>query len=270
MVKIVFFDLDGTLLTREKHVLAESKEAIKKARENGIEVVICSGRQKGAVRAYQEEAGAGRYVITTNGAEIYDTRNEEQLFNCSLEREFARKFYSYILENNLFFRIDTKYARYFNQEKNRVTADEILFNENPDEFFESTDILQISIGSTDSNKIDKAVEFLKMFPYIKIENRYITEITVDKLDIINVINKNASKGNAALGLCKFLKINPQEAVAFGDDYNDISMLKAVGHPVAMGNAFEDLKQIACEVTKTNDEPGISEVLNRLIEENREL
>lgn len=270
MTKIVFFDLDGTLLNKEKHVLAENKEAIKNALENNIEVVICSGRQKGAVRMYQEEAGSGRYVITTNGAEIYDTKEEEQLFNCSLEKSFARMFYDYMLENDLFFRIDTKYARYFNQERNRVTKDEILFDENPDKFFEETDILQISIGSMESDKIDKAVEFLKSFPDIKIENRYITEITADKLDVINIINKNASKGNAALGLCKYLKIDPKEAVAFGDDYNDVSMLKAVGHPVAMGNAFEDIKQIACEVTKTNDEPGISEVLNRLIEENKEL
>lgn len=270
MTKIIFFDLDGTLLTKEKHVLEENKKAIKKALDNGIEVVICSGRQKGAVRTYQEEAGAGRYVITTNGAEIYDTKEEEQLFSCSLEKSFSRMFYDYIVDNDLFFRIDTKYARYFNQERNRVTDDEVLFEENPNEFFAENDILQISIGSMDSSKIDNAVEFSKSFSDIKIETRYITEITKDRLDVINIINKNASKGNAATGLCKFLKIDPKEAVAFGDDYNDVSMLKAVGHPVAMGNAFDDIKQIATEVIKTNDEPGISEILNRLIEENKEL
>lgn len=268
MKKIVFFDLDGTLLTREKKVLEENKEAIKKARENGIEIVICSGRQQGAVRHYQEEAGAGRYVITTNGAEIYDTETEEELFYCSLDKEFCKNFYNYMLENDLFFRIDTKYARYFNDEKNRV-LDEILFEEEPNKFFDENNILQISIGSVDSKKTDEVVEYLKQFPDLRIENRYITRLTADALDMINIINKNASKGNAAIGLCKYLKIDPEEAACFGDDYNDSSMLKAVGYPVAMGNAYDEIKNLAKEITKNNNEPGISEVLNRFIEENKE-
>lgn len=268
MTKIIFLDLDGTLLTEEKYVLEESKKSIKKAIENGIEVVICSGRQKEAIIKYQKEAGTGRFVITTNGAEIYDTGSEEQLYNCSIEKKYLRMIFKYILENDLFFRIDTKYARYFNQERNRITEDEILFDEDLEKFIEENDILQISIGSKDSKDIDNVVKFLNKFSDIKIENRYITEITADRLDVINIINKNASKGNAVLGLCKYLKINPEEAVAFGDDYNDLSMLRAVGHSVAMGNAFEDIKYIASEVTKTNNEPGISEVLYRLIEENK--
>ena len=268
MTKIIFFDLDGTLLNEEKQILNENKEAIKKARENGIEVVICSGRQQSQVRFYKEEAGAGRYVITTNGAEIYDTEADEQLFNCSLEKDFCKEFYNYIMEKGLFFRLDTKYARYFNQEKNRI-MNEILFNEEPNRFFKENDILQISVGSIDSKKIDDTIQYLKKFSDIKIENRYIAKLTAGPLDIINIINKNASKGNAIRGLCKYLKINLEDAVCFGDDSNDISMFQIVGHPVAMGNAFDELKLIAKEVTKKNDEPGIAEVLNRLIEENKE-
>lgn len=269
MKKIAFFDLDGTLLNKEKKVFLENKEAIKRARENGIEIVICTGRQQGAARLYQKEAGAGRYVITTNGAEIYDTLEEEQLYHCSLETEFCKTFYKYILENDLFFRIDTKHARYFNQERNRV-LDEILFNEEPDKFFEENNILQISVGSIDSKKIDEAIRYLSNNPNVKIENRYIARLTADKLNMINIINRNASKGNAIRGLCKYLKIDIEDAVAFGDDYNDISMLEAVGHPIAMGNAYEEIKQLAEEVIQPNDEPGIAEILNRFVEENKEM
>ena len=268
MKKIVFFDLDGTLLNEEKSILKENKESIKKACENGIEVVICSGRQQSQVRYYQKEAGAGKYIITTNGAEIYDTELEEQLFNCSLEKEFCKEFYKYIVENKLFFRIDTKYARYINQEKNRL-MDELLFNEEHNKFFEENIVLQFSVGSISSAKIDEVIEYLKKFPYIKVENRYNAKLTADPLDIINVINKNASKGNAIRGLCKYLKINVEDAIAFGDDNNDISMFEAVGYPIAMGNASNKLKSMAKEVILGNDVPSIAEVLNRLTEQNKE-
>lgn len=268
MKKIVFFDLDRTLLNSELEVLEENKKAIKRALENDIEVVVCSGRQQLQARYYQEKAGAGRYVIDANGAEIYDTLEEEQLFKCPLEENFCKELYNYIIKNGLFFRIDTKYARYFNEEHNRI-LNEVLFDEEPDKFFNENDILQISVGSVDSEKIDKAIEYLKNFPDVKVECRYIARITADRLDIINILNKNASKGNAISGLCKYLKIDPKDAVCFGDDYNDISMFEAVGHPVAMGNACDELKNMAKEVTSDNNKPGIAEVLNRIIEENKE-
>lgn len=270
MKKIIFFDLDGTLLTKEKRVLLESKEAIKRARENGMEVVICSGRTPSAAKFYQQEAGAGRYVITTNGTAIFDTLEEELLYSCPLEKEFCKSFYDYVIKNDLFFRIDNKYGRYFNQERNRV-FDEILFDEEPEKFFEENMILQFSVGSKNSQDIDDTIQvFLKNFPDVKVENRFIASGTADKLEIINVINKNASKGNAVMGLCKYLKISTDDAVAFGDDNNDISMLKVVGHPIAMGNARDEIKYLAKEVASTNNEPGISKILDRFIEENKEL
>ena len=268
MKKIVFFDLDRTLLNKELEIFEENKEAIKNARESGIEIVICSGRQQSQVRYYQEKAGAGRYIITTNGSEIYDTQEEEQLFKLPLEIEYCKEIYNYIIENGLFFRIDTKYARYFNEEHNRI-MNEILFDEEPEKFFNENDVLQFSVGSTDSKKIDELSEWLKKFEYAKIENRYITRITADKLDVINIVNKSVSKGNAIRGLCKYLKIDLEDAVAFGDDMNDISMFEAVGYPVAMGNANDELKAMASEITLENDQPGIADVLNRFIKENEE-
>ena len=266
MKKIVFFDLDGTLLNEKKKIFSENKDAIKKARENGIEVVICSGRQQSQVRFYQEIAGASKYIITTNGAEIYDTELKEQLFYSAIEEEICNEIYKYVMKKNLFFRIDTKYARYFNQEKNRV-MDEVLFNENPDKFFQENIVLQYSVGSINSTDIDELIDYLKKFPSIKIENRYLAKLPEDLLDIINIVNKSVSKGNAIRGLCKYLKINFEDAVAFGDDLNDISMFEAVGYPIAMGNAYTDLKNMAKEIILENTKPGIAEVLNRLIDEN---
>lgn len=268
MKKIVFFDLDGTLLTSKKEILQENVEAIKRARENGIEVCICSGRPQSAVRKYQEDVGAGRYIICANGAEIYDTEEEEQLFSAPLEEDFCVNLFEFATENNLFMRIDTKYGRYVNIEEYKILND-IYFEEDYKKFFKENKILQMSIGARDSKMINKIIESLKTNPNIAFANRFMSGMLPVQLDILNIVNSCVSKGNAILGLCKYLKIAPKDAIGFGDDNNDISMLKSVGYGVAMGNAFDSVKELAKEVITTNDEPGIAEFLDRLISENNE-
>ncbi len=269
MKKIVFFDLDGTLLNEEKEIIIENKEAIAKARNNGIEVVICSGRPQSQVLYYQKIAGAGNYIITTNGAGIYDIETKQQLYSCGLDKDFCKLFYKYVLDNDLFFRIDTKYARYFNKEENRI-FDEVLFKEEPEEFFNENLVEQFSISSVDSKQVDDVIKYLENFNDLKVENRYFFYTNNKNYDTINIINKNASKGNAIRGLCKYLKIDLKDSIGFGDDYNDISMFKAVGYSICMGNAKDEVKVFAKEVIDDNNNPGISKVLYQVIEENKKV
>jgi hydroxymethylpyrimidine pyrophosphatase-like HAD family hydrolase len=140
-----------------------------------------------------------------------------------------------------------------------VVLDEMPMEEDYKKFFEENIILQMSIGSEDSSKIDEVVEMLD--GRVKKENRFMSSLIPQELDMINIINSSASKGNAILGLCKYLKIKPEEAMAFGDDLNDISMMKSV-YGVAMENASDNVKVLAKEITKTNDESGIAEIWGR--------
>lgn len=268
MKKIVFFDLDGTLLTSEKKILEENKEAIKRAKENEIEVCICSGRPYDVTLEYQQLAGAGRYLIANNGAIIYDTDIKDTLFSCAIEKELCVDLYEFVVENNLFIRIDTKYGRYVNIDEYRIAKD-ILFTEDYKKFFEENDILQITVGSLDSNIIDDIENQITKNPNATIANRYIAGMLPVKLDLITIVNPSVSKGNAIIGLCKYLKIDLKDAIAFGDDNNDISMIEAVGHGVAMENAVDNIKKVAKEIITTNDEPGIAMFLDRLIEEIKE-
>ncbi len=81
---------------------------------------------------------------------------------------------------------------------------------------------------------------------------------------IHITNTDVSKGNAMLKLCKFLKIERKETVAIGDKVNDISMIKMAGLGVAMRNASDEIKQIADMVTSSNEENGVAEVLERIM------
>ena len=78
------------------------------------------------------------------------------------------------------------------------------------------------------------------------------------------MSKGVSKGNAVTELCEKVQIDLSEVIAFGDSANDISMLKVVGHAVAMGNANDDVKKVADEITLSNSDNGIPHALKSLL------
>jgi len=140
-----------------------------------------------------------------------------------------------------------------------IEIDEILKN----------NILQISIGVQNEEMRKKINDIVDKHFNIKIENDYVLKCKEEKVCIINIINKEASKGKAILKLCEYLNIDIEDTIAFGDDLNDISMISTVGCGVAMENAKEEIKKIAKEITLTNNEPGIARVLREKILNNRE-
>ena len=80
----------------------------------------------------------------------------------------------------------------------------------------------------------------------------------------DIANIEVNKGNAIKKLCEILDINLKDTIAIGDDYNDISMFKVAGYNVVMGNAIEEVKKYADEITLTNNQDGVAIFLEKLI------
>ena len=264
MYKAVFLDLDGTLLDDEKNISNENKEAITHAIKNGAIVCLCSGRQQEFVKEYKENAGASRYVICSNGAEIYDCESHEELFSMNLNPIIVKNLYELVIQNNFLIRLDTKYGRFVNELRYGM-PNEVLLNESIDKFLLENNTLQITIVTETEEEIDAIIEYIKGLNRIdiKIENKYRTIKDEEKVDFwaINIINSSASKGNAMNGLCKYLKIDMKDIIAIGDDLNDISMIQMAGLGVAMKNALPVVKENANLITqKNNNENGVAEVL----------
>ena len=72
MYKWVFSDIDGTLRNSERKITERTKESIKKLRNNNVGIILCSGRPRHEVEEVSKECGASRYIISSNGAEVYD------------------------------------------------------------------------------------------------------------------------------------------------------------------------------------------------------
>ena len=267
MYKAIFLDLDGTLLDDDKNISEENKKAIQYAKEKGVYVCLCSGRQKDAVKTFKEMADCSRYIICSNGSQIYDCENNETLYTCTIDKDLCEKLAKFVIENKYFIRIENDFVRYINSPKLFIKHEIVLDNEN--ELFDIINedkIIQISIGAPTQEEIYKVVDFIKDLNRsdLKIENVFPTEVGETKFWAINLINTNSSKGNAIHGLCKYLKIDINDVIAMGDDLNDLSMIKVVGLGVAMENALDEVKKCAKEVTKTNNENGVAEIINTKI------
>ena len=264
MYKAVFLDLDGTLLDNEKKISKENISAIEKAKEKGVLVCICSGRQIDITRKFKELAHASKYMICSNGAIIYDDDSHEELFSAYIDKASCKKVYDYVESNGLVARFDTKYGRFVNNDSLNSSS-EIVITEGIDDFFEHNNVIQLSVAGNSFDEIDKAIADLNIENSytIKLVNRY-SEIYPFNYCCFSCINKNASKGNAIIGLCKYLKIDIKDIIAIGDELNDLSMIKTAGLGVAMGNAFEEVKKVANEVTKTNMENGVAHIINKYI------
>ena len=272
MVKIIYFDLDGTLLNSEKKVSDANKLAIKRAYDSGIEIVVCTGRQNKAARKFKELIGVGKYMICSNGSEIIEIDSGEELFSNCIEKESVEVLYKHFRENPSIvnFKFDTKYARYV-LKPDILIDDTIDFDETDTKFFDDNNILQIVVVFKDEQSCDNFAENIKKIYGVKVEYKFSlkSKETGERLFYLDLVNSSVSKGNSINGLVRYLKLNMGNVVCFGDDINDLSMIQMAGHGIAMGNASEILKENADEVIGDNNTDDISKVIDRIILENEQ-
>ena len=98
-IKAIFIDIDGTLTNSKREVTTVTKEAIKRIINMGIKVVICSGRGNKYVQNKAKEANTSQYIITSNGAQIYDFNERKALYQKGIEKELSTKQMYKIIEN---------------------------------------------------------------------------------------------------------------------------------------------------------------------------
>ena len=262
MYKAVFLDLDGTLLDDYKNISQENYDAIEYVTQNNGLVILSSGRPISATQKYWNKVKASRYFIYSNGAGIFDTQQNETIFSSTIEKSICLDLYNYCIENDICIRIDTQYGRYITN-MDFSTSTDIFFDYDINNFLNKDDIQQISFLCLSGEKIENAINYVRerYNHFIKVENHYsFLSKNNENIHTINIINTSTSKGNAISGLCKFLHIDINDVIAMGDDLNDISMIKTVGLGVAMGNAKQEVKDIAKQITNDNNHNGVAKIL----------
>lgn len=274
MIKLFAMDLDGTSLDSNSILQEKTIKALKKLDENGIKFVFTSGRAMPSVRYLMGLTGIDNPSVTNNGALAYINK-EKIIYQNPLKYEEVEELIKFSEENKLFYQfydMDTYYSNRIWPERFDHLENNSLYGMNYQVNFSfSTDPLK-------ELKLRKNSAFkFQIFPNIKNpeEERKILE-KVDLMDLypttsafgmVEIMQKNVNKFNGLSEIGNFLGISKEEMAAIGDQDNDIPMLKNVGLSFAMGNAIDEVKEIADYIVSTNDDFGLVDAINIVLEKN---
>ncbi|WP_077215141.1 Cof-type HAD-IIB family hydrolase [Bacillus dakarensis] len=278
MIKCIAIDMDGTLLRRTNEISDENREAIKKAQEQGVEVVIATGRSFAEAIYLLEDAGVKCPVICVNGAEIRSIHQEIIKVN-PLDKEKAQAVYEVLHELDFYTEFFTNKGTFTEDIERGVSIfqDVLKTLDSPAEREKIKALLDerlqfiVEIDSLSFIFEKKEYHFYKLLAFSrdfqKLEGarkrlKEIEGIAVSSSgkENIEVNGMNAQKGLALEAFVKEKGISLMETMAIGDSYNDLSMFQRVGRSVAMGNADDRIKSSCDFVTLTNDENGVAKAI----------
>ncbi len=259
-IKMIFIDIDGTLYNSEKQVTEYTKNVLNKVKNKGIYVVLCSGRPNKDVREISKDVDASKYVISSNGAFVYNYVDDIDIFESVMEKENLEKMWT-LCENE-------KKWELIIESKEQVYINELIFRRRPERFIKidkiddisNKKIFQMVINIEESGEYNKVKEILEKERKIWTPNYGVGE----KCSFFDINNKDIDKGIGIQHLIKNLGIKKEETIGFGDGINDYEMFRECGTGVAMGNAKEELKNTADYITFTNDEDGVAKFIEEYI------
>lgn len=268
--KLIALDLDGTLKNSENKITDETRKILIKAQQLGATIVLASGRPTPGLRheaaALELEKYEG-YLLSFNGAKVMDAKTRQTMFEQRLTIEQAKKAYDEAKKHNL--AIMTYY-------------DDAVYTEDVDDQYVNIE------GHINDIEIKKAESFKSILrdPINKVlctgDPEHVASVLEDYKSafpglsiyrsapfFIEVMAPNIDKAASLDKLVKMLHLTKEEVIAFGDGFNDLSLIEYAGCGVAMANAVDEVKERADVVTLSNDEDGIAYMLKKLEEELRD-
>ena len=264
MIKYIFSDLDGTLLSSDKTISYKNKEIIKKANDNGVKFIVNSGRLPYSFRSYKKDFDLN-YFVSGNGSLI--KRDGKIVYSKPLSCEDAKRIaeiaYKYdayarcfSLKKICLFKFDTKTAKgvvnkpYGFFDKKTVNNLEEMFK-----FIDNHDIYKIGFFD-DHEKLERVKNSINI-ELKNVNTSYSTFRFLENHDI------NTSKGNAIKEVCKLFNIDYDEVLAIGDNGNDMSMIDNAFHSACPANATDEIK-CKCEYIsdRSCDEDAIFDIVSK--------
>ncbi len=268
-MKLIAFDLDGTLLTADKRLTPENEAALRRAAEAGIVLVPATGRFYGAIPENVRSLPWLRYFITINGASVWDAAERRALLRAEIPWPRAVELMEYLDGLPVIYDCYQDDWGWITQDHYDRAAD---FAPNP----HALDMLQRMRTPVPELKahlaeVGHGVQKVMMFfrdPELRSRSMEDLKTRFPDLAVTSSIPRNvelnsqaAQKGLALERLAALLDIPISETAAFGDDLNDLSMLRAAGLGVAMENACPEAKAAADYVTASCEESGVAPALS---------
>lgn len=265
--KVLVLDIDGTLTNSKKEITPDTKQALIKLMESGIKVVLASGRPVAGIQPIAEQLELkkyGGYILAFNGARIIESNTDTVIHDQTLPINIIPKLYDLSKEYNV----------------NILSYDkDAIISEIPDDKYLE---IEARINKMPIRKVDSFKQYID-YPVNKclitgdgeylaeveknIKDRLEGEITVYRSEafFLECVPLNIDKATSLDDLLRYLGYTKEEMIACGDGYNDISMIEYAGLGVAMANAKDEVKKVADFITLSNDDEGITHVINKFFD-----
>lgn len=275
-IKVIIMDVDGTLTNSKKVITEKTKNALIKAQENGILLVLASGRPTSGLIDIAKELKMDKnhgLLVCFNGSKVVDCENNSILFNETMTVEEGQAVLQHMKNFNVKPMIDKDDYMFVNNvfdnelHINGASFNVIEYEARGGKFklCEKDDLA--AFADYPLNKILTAGEP----EYLRSHYKEMMEPFKDNLNCMFTADfyfeftaKGIDKAKALNAVLSPMGYKKEEMIAFGDGENDISMINYAGIGVAMANAMEKLKAVADEITLSNDEDGIAFTLDKYL------
>ncbi len=251
--KLVALDLDGTLLTSVKTITPRAKEVIGRLEQRGVRTILCTGRPPRTARTFARELKLTNLAIVYNGGAVYDFDADTALHRFDMSAEVAlaalermQRAYSGIMCG-----IETHHGWYIDEAHAKVRG---LTTE------------PTGVGNVRGFVQDAVTKLLFRHPRETAEalsaslHDHPVHCTWSLPGLLEVTARGVTKRRALEWVAHDMGVDASQVAAFGDEHNDKEMLEWAGKSVAMANAADEVKACAGQVTLSNDEDGVAEVL----------
>lgn len=268
-VKLVVFDLDGTLLTSQSKISKKSKLGIKMLRDKGVKIAIASGRIFSMLKYIYEELDLDDFVISSNGACIEDLSIKRPIQENFSDPDDSKKVVEFCVKHHIECNILKREASYFQPYSKRISKFDLYNKHAREKNSEEIKIVYYDEGIENYDNIGKLLVFEMDQAKTDMVKKFVDENTnlmylSSGVGYLDVCAKDVSKGNAVKKIAEYMNIGLDQVCVFGDYDNDISMLEVAGIAVVTANGSDNAKAYADFLTKSNDDDGVFYAINELL------
>lgn len=264
--KMIVLDLDGTLTNNKKEITPYTKEVLTRYQEAGGKVVLASGRPTYGVVPLARELELekyGSYILSFNGGIITECGTENVLYKKTLPKEVPGQVYDLAREYG------TSMLTY---------QDSSIITETPEDYYVQKEVFCTKMTPKKVENLKAYVDFpvvkcmlMERGVYLAEVEKKVQEFFGKSLSIfrsepyfLEIMPRGIDKAESLKRLLEIVGIRREEMAAFGDGYNDKSMLMFAGFGVAMQNGQASVKAVADYVAPSNEEDGVAYVVEKLI------
>ena len=273
-IQLVGIDLDGTLLNSKKICSLRTQNAIQAVLKTGRKVCFITGRGVVDTAPYAQQCGLTEYLITANGAYIWDIKKQKAMQQTGLDADIV----DYTIQLG---RSQKMFLWLFAPHNVHCETSDYLYQAVMDKYPGFTSD-HCNLDTIDNNSVLKSLFILQQDKALEVKDHFHQKYgdrvhmiinsthtndpddATKELVYLEILHANSNKGNALEHLCDYYKIPLANTLAFGDEDNDIEMLQIAGVSVAMANAKEHIHAVAQHKTLTNDEDGVADFLEKYL------